>query len=181
MAAIVTITVVAVVGSKVAFADDIYPIGDGVEVSVDVPDGWKALTAIDPQKSLILVPESEQRPGNEISQSVNELLDGDTDGIDSTQPLVAVLVTSFPCDRARSELGDDGVRVDDWIESRTVSRSTGDFEYRTRVALHAPASCEGWSWGATAIDASVDSTPGTAGTDIVEQIARGKVVTRTEG
>ena len=181
VAAIVTIVVVAVVGSKVAFADsgESYDLGHGVHVTVSPPDGWKAQSVSTSTGSHVLLT-SEDSPldADEALSAALDIIDGESADV----AVNAVVVTSDLCsDNEPDYLETQGYsRAGDWMITPAIPGRKSDYRTMMNLAVRTAQSCSGYTLGAIGASGTKTGTPSTAATDLVSQIADGQIITNIE-
>lgn len=181
VAAIATIVVVVVVGSKVAFGDsgESYDLGHGVHVTVSPPDGWQAQSVSTGTGSHVLLT-SEDSPldADEALSAALDIIDGESADVAVT----AVVVTSDQCsDNEPDYLETQGYsRAGDWMITPALPGRKGDYRTMMSLAARTAQSCSGYTVGAIAASGTKTGTPSTAATDLVSRIADGQIITGLE-
>ena len=181
VAAIVTTTVVAVVGSKVAFADDsqAFDLGEGVHITVSVPDGWKAeLTSNSDREFVVMQPEDTTLSASDARAGSSDLVNDNPPQFDITAVILQVASCS---ERAANSLEEDGLsRRGAWMVSEALPSKVDDYRMRIRTAFRTGESCSGYTVGAAGIEGDRTGEAGTAATDLVSQIADDQIITNIE-
>lgn len=181
VAAITTIVVVAVVGSKVAFGDsgESYDLGHGVHITLDTPDGWKAATTTDDKGRGIVL----QREGDPVS--VDDAFTAVAKVNNDVSPDVAldvVIIRASECsDLEPDALESQGYsRRGAWMVTPSLPGRVDDYRSLTRSASRSSESCSGYTPIVVGMSGTETGTPSTAATDIVGQITDGEIITSVE-
>ena len=181
MAAIVTIVVVAIAGSKVAFADsgESYDLGHGVHITIEAPNGWEVDSGTDGStRHLILQREGNPVSSDEAFQGVSEIADGNAADV----AVDAVVITADQCsDHEPDALESQAfARQGAWMVTPAVPGRTDDYRTLLRLAVRTAESCSGYTPGVVAASGTKTGTPSTAATDLVSKIADGQIITGLE-